>query len=193
VGSRVGGLPIQEFLPVGGGVGAGSAWRRHAPTLGTTPQPVRWPAAAIAITPSPWLVRRPPAATAARHGCVRGWGVGMGGRGGPGRPGGPRPGCGGSGAARPGEACSVQRHRAALGGPRVRGGRRWRPGCRGCGSTPTAAGCGGRRERWRPGPARWPAPPARSVHPGRPRRLEALPEQGSVAGGMSRSRPAAHR
>jgi hypothetical protein len=31
-GSRVGGLPIQRSSSAGGGVGAGSAWRRHAPT-----------------------------------------------------------------------------------------------------------------------------------------------------------------
>jgi hypothetical protein len=60
---------------VGGGVGAGSAWRRHAPTLGTS-QPAGWPAAAKGLTSSPGFVRRPvESAGSARGGYVRGWGL----------------------------------------------------------------------------------------------------------------------
>ena len=74
---------------------------------------------------------------------------------------------GGQGAA--GLAGLLGEQAAAFGGlqqplvrPRGGRGRRWRPGCRGCGSTPTAAGCAGPGGRWRPGPAPWPAPPAHS-------------------------------
>jgi hypothetical protein len=74
--ARVGWLPIQELLPAGGRGGAGSAWRRHAPTPRTTPQPAGWPAVGVALTSLPWFARRPlEQAGSARGGCVRGWGL----------------------------------------------------------------------------------------------------------------------
>ena len=135
-------------------------------------QPAGWPVPGMAITSPPWFARRPlEQVGSARRGCVRSWWAGVGGRGGPGRPGGPRPGSGGSGGAPRREGRSVRLRPGARGRPRGRRGPRWRPGCRGCGLTPTAGGCGGRRGRWRFGRAPGSGPPAhrftRAVSEGR--------------------------
>jgi hypothetical protein len=83
---------------VGWWVGAGSAWRRHAPTPRNSGQPASWPAAGNGLTSLPGSARWPHGRVgSASCGCVRGWWVGRGGRDGPGRPGGRRSGCGGSG------------------------------------------------------------------------------------------------
>ena len=158
------------------GVGAGSAWRRHAPTPGTRSAGRVAGGGHGASPPSPWSARRPPGQARWRGmGAFGAGGLGVGGRGGPGRPGGRRPGCGGSGGAPRRAARSVRRLPGALGRPRGGRGRRWRPGCRGCGSTPTAGGCAGRPGRWRPGRAPGPGPPG---HSGLPRRRR-WPEAGT--------------
>jgi hypothetical protein len=106
----------------------------------------------MAITSPPGSARRPPErAGPATHRCVRGWWAVVGGRDGPGRPGGRRRGCGGSGEARQRGVRTARRPVAILAGRRGLGGRRWRPGCRGCGPTPTAGGCAGQLGRGDPG------------------------------------------